>query len=131
MQWIDQHRLSITCIIFSGPCCLLLRQLDRPLVRSFCMLEAYQAVGISRWSQIKSCQPFTTVPEVTGRGSQPSKSWRLQQKRLSSRPRTGSERRPSGRSIYLLHDTYHGRNLTWRYQTRSIKQTCSSCHTTA
>ena len=42
-------------------------------VRGFRMLEAYQAVGIPRWSQIKSCNPdlqaFTTVPEATGRGS--------------------------------------------------------------
>ena len=44
-----------------------------PWVRGFRMLEAYQAVGIPRWSHIKSCQLFTTVPEVTGRGSQPSK----------------------------------------------------------
>ena len=40
-------------------------------VRDFRMLEAYLAVGIPRRSQKKSCQPFTTVHEVTGRGSQP------------------------------------------------------------
>ena len=34
--------------------------------------------------------------------------------------------------IYLPAPRHiHGRNLTWRYQTRPIKQTCSSCHTTA
>ena len=73
MQWIGQHRLSTTYIIFS----LVATTGQTP---GFRMLEAYQAVGIPRWSQIKSCQLFTTVPEVTGRDSQPSKSWRLQQR---------------------------------------------------
>ena len=45
------------------------RQSSAYIMFCFHMLEAYQAVGIPRWSQTKCCQPalqaFTSVPEVT------------------------------------------------------------------
>ena len=78
MQWIGQHRLSTTCINFFRPLVAKQHNWTESWVNGFRMLEAYQAVGIPRWSQIKTCQPdlqaFTTVSEVTGRGSQPSKT---------------------------------------------------------
>ena len=135
MQWIGQHRL-----FFSSPTSLLFlvpKQYNKTdyWVRGFRMWEAYQAVGIPRWSQIKSCQPdlqaFTTVPEVTGRGSQPSKKLASAAKVTEQQAKDWLKSRPSGRSICLLHDTYHSRNLKRRYQKRPIKPTCSSCHTTA
>ena len=43
---------------------------------SFRMLEAYRAAGIP-WLTVSSL-PYTTASEATGRGSQPSRSWRLQ-----------------------------------------------------
>ena len=93
------------------PCCLLLvakqhntTKLDRLLAPW--LPHVYQAVRILRWSQIKKLSvrlaSFYYSPEVTGRGSQPSKSWRLQQRWLRSRPRSGSRSRQSGRSICLL-----------------------------
>ena len=54
--------------------------LDEPAIRphSFRMLEAYRAAGIP-WPTVSSL-PYTTAPEATGRGSQPLRSWRLQQR---------------------------------------------------
>ena len=39
------------------------------------MLEAHRAAGIL-WPTVSSL-PYTTAPGATGRGSQPSRSWRL------------------------------------------------------
>ena len=122
---------------FIVACCLLRSNTTQhnwidSWVRGFRMLEA---VGIPRWCQIKSSQPdlqaFTTVPEATRRGLTVIKKLASAAKVTEQQAKTGSRSRPSGRSTFLLHDTYHGRNLTWRYQTRFIKPTCSSCHTTA
>ena len=52
------------------------------------------------------------------RGSQ-SRSWRLQQRWQSSRPKTGSRSRPSGRSTHLPHGTPLDQNSTSPRWTRS------------
>ena len=130
-RWTDGHHVR-------SPCAVMADQSAGCHCEAFCagrwnLLETDQSAWIScrsRWSYIGSSLPYTTAQGATGRGSQPSRSWCLQPRWLSSRPRNGWRSRPSGRSICLPQGVYRGQSLTWWCPTRSTRRICSFCHTT-
>ena len=62
----------------------------------------------------------TTPPRATGKASLRSKNWQRRRKCLKMFPISGNTSRPSGRSIFLLLDTFLART---RLPTRSTRQT--------
>ena len=144
MLRIGQLRLSTTCIFFflarPTPCCLLRSNTTQQnwtdsWLRGFRMLEAYQAVRILRWSQIKKLSvrlaSFYYSPRGYWKGLTAIKKLASAAKVAEKQAKEWLKKQAIWKIYLPAPDTYHGRNLTWRYQRRSIKPTCSSCDTTA